>query len=159
MPELPEVETVINYLKKQIINSKILDVEIKNYKFLKNRDLESFKNEVINKKILDIKRKGKYLIFVLSDDLFMISHLRMEGKYFVDDKIQNRKHDYLIFKLSNDKYLSYNDSRQFGTFHLTNDLNSLNEIKKVAIDPLDDQFSTDFLYKKTCKSKKNIKTL
>ena len=40
MPELPEVETVINYLKSQIINSKILDVEIRNHKFLKNRNLE-----------------------------------------------------------------------------------------------------------------------
>lgn len=82
----------------------------------------------------------------------------MEGKYYIDFEINNRKHDYLIFHLTNNKYLTYNDSRQFGTFHISQNLSSLKEINKIAIDPLNKKFDTDFLYEKTKKSKKNIKT-
>lgn len=158
MPELPEVQTVINYLKENIINEKIIDFQIKNEKFLKNADVIDFKKVVVGNKIKDIQRIGKYLIFVLSNKWFLVSHLRMEGKYYVDHEIKNRKHDYLMFKLTNNKYLIYNDSRQFGTFHISKDLESLKEIKKIAIDPLDDKFDTNFLFDKTSKSKKNIKT-
>lgn len=158
MPELPEVQTVINYLKDNILNETIIDVEIKMEKFLKNSTVDEFKKVVNQSKIIDIKRIGKYLVFVLSNDWFLISHLRMEGKYFIDSEIKNRKHDYLIFKLTNNKYLTYNDSRQFGTFHISQELKTLKEINKIAIDPLDKKFNTDFLYEKAKKSKKNIKT-
>lgn len=157
MPELPEVETVINYLKEEVLGEKILNIEVRNLKFLKNASLQEFKNQLENKVIKNIFRKGKYLIFDLSNDIYMVSHLRMEGKYFVDPKLINRKHDYLIFVLSNNKILSYNDSRQFGTFHITKDLNQLKEINKIALDPLDESFNLNYLYNKSRKSKKNIK--
>ncbi len=159
MPELPEVQTVINYLKDNILNLKINSIEIKNSKFLKNETLESFKNKVTNKVILDIFRIGKYLVFVLSNNLFMIVHLRMEGKFFIDKIKKNRKHDYLVFDLSDGKFLSYNDSRQFGTFHLTNNLDTLKEIKKVAIDPLNNEFTTEYFWNRISSSKKNIKLI
>lgn len=158
MPELPEVETVINYLKQEILGEKILTIEVKNLKFLKNSSLQEFQNQLENKIIKDIFRKGKYLIFVLSNNIYMVSHLRMEGKYFVDQNLMNRKHDYLIFWLSNNKILSYNDSRQFGTFHITKDLDKLKELNKIALDPLDKKFSFDYLYNKSKKSKQNIKS-
>ncbi len=158
MPELPEVETVINYLKNEILDLKIFDINIKNDKFIKNSSKDEFKEFLKNKTIKNISRKGKYLIFELSENSYMISHLRMEGKYFVDDKLINRKHDYLIFKLSNNKYLSYNDSRQFGTFHISHNPYELKEIKKLALDPLEDKFDVEYLYQKSNKSNKNIKT-
>lgn len=158
MPELPEVQTVIDYLKKEIIGLKIKQIEIKNEKFLKNTAIGIFKQKLINKKIVDIKRKGKYLIFELDNSLFMVVHLRMEGKFFVDQKKINRKHDYLIFDLT-EKFLAYNDSRQFGTFHLTDNIEELKELKKVAIDPLDDKFDVNYLKNKLDKLRKEIKVL
>lgn len=157
MPELPEVQTVINYLKENIINEKIIDLQIKKEKFLKNANVTYFKKVVIGSEIKDIQRIGKYLVFVLSNKWFLVSHLRMEGKYYVDQEVKNRKHDYLIFKLTNNKYLTYNDSRQFGTFHISKDLESLKEVKKIAIDPLDDKFDTNYLFNKASKSKMNMK--
>lgn len=159
MPELPEVQTIINYLKDNILNQTILDIEIKNHKFIKNVSTNEFINNLKNKIILDIDRKGKYLIFKLSNNLYMIVHLRMEGKFFIDNKKVERKHDYIIFKLSNNIYLSYNDSRQFGTFHLTNEPNKLKEINKIALDPLNDNFDFHYFHSKVSKSNKNIKSI
>lgn len=80
MPELPEVETVINYLKQEILGEKILAIDVKNLKFLKNASLKEFKDQLENKILKNIFRKGKYLIFVLSNDTYMVSHLRMEAR-------------------------------------------------------------------------------
>ena len=79
MPELPEVETVRNYLKENILNKKIINIDILYPKMIEN-DINEFKKKLINNFFIDIQRKGKYLIFVL-DKYYLISHLRMEGKF------------------------------------------------------------------------------
>ncbi len=159
MPELPEVQTVINYLNSKVLNQKIVDIKVNKEKFLKNISKNEFINKLKNQEIKFIERIGKYLIFNISNNLFMVVHLRMEGKFFVDSELENRKHDYIIFKLENNSYLTYNDSRQFGTFHICHDLNNLKEVKKIAIDPLDEKFNFDYLKPILNKSKKNIKIL
>ena len=83
MPELPEVETVKETLKHQILNKKIKNIII-NYSNIIKEDLETFKFRLIGKSIIDIKRKGKFLIFVL-DDINLICHIRMEGKFFLKE--------------------------------------------------------------------------
>lgn len=160
MPELPEVQTIINFLNKNINNIEITNVFVKNKKFLKNINENDFENKIKNSHFKNIYRIGKYLIFDLSNNLKMVVHLRMEGKFFIDENnLEKRKHDYIIFELKNKKFLCYNDSRQFGTFHVVDELDNLKEIKKIAIDPLDEKFDFDFLNSKINKSKKNIKSL
>ena len=67
MPELPEVETVRSILEKNILNKTILDVEIRYDKILQNSTKEDFVNKLKNQTFIQMKRKGKYLICVLSD--------------------------------------------------------------------------------------------
>ena len=43
MPELPEVETVRNYLKENILNKKIINIDILYPKMIEN-DINEFKN-------------------------------------------------------------------------------------------------------------------
>ena len=62
MPELPEVETVRNYLKENILNKKIINIDILYPKMIEN-DINEFKKKLINNFFIDIQRKGKYLIF------------------------------------------------------------------------------------------------
>ena len=67
MPELPEVQTIINVLKKKpLINKKIKEVKIVLPKVIKNTTPTKFKEFMTGESIVDIKRKGKYLIFCLS---------------------------------------------------------------------------------------------
>ena len=80
MPELPEVETVRRGLEKLILGKKISSVEIRYPKMIKT-DLEEFQRELPSQIIESMGRRGKYLLFYMTDKI-LISHLRMEGKYF-----------------------------------------------------------------------------
>ena len=116
MPELAEVYTVKEVLKKQILHKRIKNIKILYNKIIEN-DIEDFKAKLINKEFIDIKQKAKYLVFETQDN-YLISHLRMEGKYFVKDKnAEIQKHDHIIFELE-DCLLIYNDTRKFGRMEL-----------------------------------------
>ena len=60
MPELPEVETVKNILKIDIIGKKILDIKINYNKIIKNVSEEEFRNSLINQSFIDITRHETY---------------------------------------------------------------------------------------------------
>lgn len=98
MPELPEVETVRRGLEKLILGKKISSIEIRYPKMIKT-DLDEFRKEVPGQVVESMGRRGKYLIFYLTDKV-LISHLRMEGKYFYyPDQVPERKHAHVFFSL------------------------------------------------------------
>jgi formamidopyrimidine-DNA glycosylase len=113
MPELPEVQTVVSTLNQLIQGERIVDV-IERYDGI----IRSHHFDVVGHQIHQLSRRGKYILFHL-DDLVMISHLRMEGKYFIKtDQDEFDKHDHVIFVLESGKQLRYNDTRKFGTMEL-----------------------------------------
>lgn len=150
MPELPEVETVRRVLKENLIGLRITDLDVRYSQMIEN-DLEFFKENVINKEITDIKRIGKYLIFILNDGA-IISHLRMEGKYFyVNDYSIDNKHVHLIFKLSNGYLLMYQDVRKFGrvVYKNNNELYTTKPLNSLGVDPiLDKEIEIKTIYDK-----------
>ena len=82
MPEIAEVETVRNTLKKRILNKEIININFLYEKVL-DGDIDEFKKVLLNNQFVDINRRGKWLIFDLQSDHYLLSHLRMEGKYFI----------------------------------------------------------------------------
>ena len=136
MPELPEVETVRNILLPLVKNKTIDHVDVF-YDKLVLSNLEEFKTKLVNQIILDINRYGKYLFFILSNDLILISHLRMEGKYrYNDNNLGRNKHTSAIFYFKDQTSLAYDDTRKFGIMYLTNkkEVNELPMIKKLGIE-------------------------
>ena len=117
MPELPEVQTVLDTLANRIKNRKIVDIKIL-YKPIVLENERTFKKLLIGQSFKQFKRRGKYLLFEMND-ITLVSHLRMEGKYFIlDDKTPINKHDHVIFYLDNGKQLRYNDVRKFGRMEI-----------------------------------------
>lgn len=159
MPELPEVETVKNGLKNKILKNKITNCKILYSGIIEYPDKSTFIKNITNQTINDIKRRGKFLIFEL-DDYYLISHLRMEGKYFIKQPNELiTKHDHVIFTLDNQKELRYNDTRKFGKMHLVKkDELSLTPISKLGLEPWDNLLTVNYLKDKFNK-KKAIKTL
>ncbi len=160
MPEIAEVETVRNTLKKRILGKKIKDVNIIYAKIIET-DLEEFKNILIGNTFSDIKRIGKYLIFEL-DKHYLISHLRMEGKYFLKNSEEPiTKHEHIIFTFTDNTDLRYHDTRKFGRMALVlkEHLYDYEGIKKQGIEPIDDKLSKEYLYHKFKKKMLPMKTL
>lgn len=163
MPELPEVKTVCKILNTEIINEKIKSIEIL-YKNIIKEDLDYFKKTLQNQTILSITTMGKFLIFHLSNNIILLSHLRMEGKYsYLNINESNPNHSCVIFNFYSNKKLIYHDSRKFGIMLLKNENNYLNtppisllgkqanELKKIEIN--------NIYLKKISKSNKYIKEL
>ena len=148
MPELPEVETVVRTLEAQLGNVTIVDVQVF-WRNIIDQDLEVF-YKIKNQTILEYKRYGKYLIFKCND-YSMIAHLRMEGKFYIlDTNIPYDKHVHVIFKLNNNKYLQYHDTRKFGKMLIIpNDLvNKYFIDKNLGLDAIDENIDYKDLYKK-----------
>lgn len=116
MPELPEVETVVQTLKPLLIKETITAIKILFPKMIKT-DLDVFQTKPIGQTIHDIHRKGKFIIVELDTDV-LIFHLRMEGKFFIKKDEPFDKHEHLVLHLSSGRTLRYHDFRKFGTAHL-----------------------------------------
>lgn len=150
MPELPEVETVKRLLTPIVKGQTITSIDVYRDRQIEG-DVEAFKRALINQTFLDISRKGKYLIFHLTNDLVIISHLRMEGKYFEYlESEPDSKYARVVFHFSNGHKLCYDDSRTFGVLKLSNEQEYLLDkgITKLGPEPWDADVETTV---KACK--------
>lgn len=160
MPEIAEVRTVKKALKERLIGRTIKDI-IYRYDGIIKTDKNEFKEKLINKKITDIDSFGKWLFIKLSD-YTILSHLRMEGKYYIKPSNEEyEKHEHIIFKLDNDLDLRYKDVRKFGVMILvkTKDIFNTLEISKLGIEPDDNKLTKEYIYNKIHTSKLPIKEL
>lgn len=143
MPELPEVETVVRTLEKQIKDEEIIDIQILYEPIVTNA--KSFKEKMLHQHFRAFLRRGKYLIFKM-DDIYFVSHLRMEGKYYIqniDEPVS--KHMHVIFTLSNGKQLRYNDTRKFGRMEIMPLDTDLDHFHDLGLEPFDERLTTDYL--------------
>lgn len=159
MPELPEVETVRRGLEKLILGKKISNIDIRYSKMIKT-DLDEFKRVLPGQVVKSMGRRGKYLLFYLSDKV-LISHLRMEGKYFYyPDQVPERKHAHLFIQFADGATLVYEDVRKFGTMELLVPelLEAYFLSKKLGPEPTEQDFDLPTFQKALQRSKKPIKS-
>lgn len=161
MPELPEVETVKESLKIRLIGKKITTVSIYHNNIIEYPKVDVFIKKITNQTITDIKRYGKWLIFVLND-YYLLSHLRMEGKYFIKTQQDElSKHEHVIFNLDNQEQLRYMDVRKFGKMLLIekDKINEIGPFKEMGLEPWDDKLTKDYLKEKFMHKRLPIKTV
>ena len=158
MPELPEVQTVLDTLESKIKDLEIINIKIL-YKPIVECNERTFKKKLIGQHFRDFKRRGKYLLFEM-DDVTLVSHLRMEGKYFIlDDTVPLSKHDHVIFYLSDGKQLRYNDVRKFGRMELIEKDDDYKEFKDLGPEPFSADFNLEYCKKELSKKKLPIKSV
>ncbi len=158
MPELPEVQTVLDTLALQIKDRAITDIRII-YPPIVSMEGERFKQELIGQHFRCFKRRGKYLLFEM-DDITLVSHLRMEGKYFIlNEEVPLDKHDHVLFDLDDGRQLRYNDVRKFGRMELIEKEEEYRNFKDLGPEPFWEIFNEEYC-KTYLKDKKTaIKTI
>jgi len=155
MPELPEVETIKKQLNRKIKGKKIKKVEVRLAKFVKY-PLEKFKKIVKGAKITSINRRAKLLIIELSNDYYLVIHLKLTGQLIFNG--QPTKHTHLIYQFSDGTQLIHNDLRQFGFVKVVpkKELASFLEKEKFGPEPLTKEFTLDS-FKKLLEKRKGAK--
>lgn len=159
MPELPEVETVRRGLMKIAAGRQINAIDVYYGKTITN-DVEKFRQALIGQTIKKVDRRGKYLLFRFTNDLTMVSHLRMEGKYFnqpIGGPID--KHTHVVFQFTDGTELCYHDTRKFGRMTLvkTGDEMTVGGLKTIGPEPTADDFKLDFFRHELAMSRGKIK--
>jgi len=145
MPELPEVETVVNGLKPQIVGKRIVSVSNsgKNLRY----PLPDF-TAIQGQGLINIVRRAKYLLFHFENGQTLIWHLGMTGQFHVLSETEVvAKHEHVTFVLSDDTSgdkitLRYRDTRRFGYADIceTTKLENHDWIQSLGIEPLLDDF-------------------
>lgn len=103
MPELPEVETVVNELNAKLKNRKIKTVVINapkiisigpktvsNKREVSTKNVQNFISSLQGQKVISVTRRAKILIFSFSGELTMLVHLKMTGQFIFEDKVQKK---------------------------------------------------------------------
>ena len=171
MPELPEVETTVRGLRKEVLGLKILDVwtdlktkdkrkidTVANPKFFK-----LFQKIVINQKILSAERRAKNILINLSNNKTILVHLKMTGYLFYGEN-PKIKFAHVVFTLSNKHYLVFSDARKFGKMTIldTNLAHNSKHLNTLGPEPLDKNFTFENFMERFTKYKnspKKIKTV
>ena len=167
MPELPEVQTIVSDLSKNILDKKIINLKIILAKITKN-NIKILKN----KKFTKIIRRGKYIFIKIENDDYLAIHLRMTGQLIYkknhtviagghsenkNNFILPSKHTHVVISFEDKSTLYYNDQRQFGYLEIINDKQLKEYFLKLGIEPLSKKFDLDFFSNLMENKKQNIK--
>lgn len=163
MPELPEVETIRNILRQgsetqaAMPGRMIRNSELSWGRTLAFPTLEEFQHKLSGQTILDINRRGKYLIFILSDS-YLLFHLRMSGDLLVEpSNMPVPAHNRLVINLDEGWRLSFVDPRKFGRVWLVDDPQQV--ISSLGPEPFDPSLTGDVLYTKLQRFNRQMKPL
>ena len=156
MPELPEVQTVVNNIQPLIKNKVFLSYHQSWEKVLYSDNFKEISDTINNKKVEDVYRIGKYIIIELYE-YYIAFHLRMTGYLHTSKNKNINKYVRCYFKFSDNTFLIYEDIRKFGGFYYIKNLNSIKN--KLGIEPLSEQFKFNWVSDNLKIKKRQIKAL
>ncbi|MEE8637285.1 MAG: DNA-formamidopyrimidine glycosylase [Dehalococcoidia bacterium] len=142
MPELPEVETIKNELTPCVVGQSFTQVTILDTKLVCGSSAEEVRRGLIGQKIESLERRGKYLIFHLSNGRSLIMHLRMTGSLLLNHNEVDR-YARAVFHFSNGHRLVFSDRRRLGLIQLVDDAKAV--VGKLGPEPLNENFTSDIL--------------
>lgn len=158
MPELPEVETIVQGLQAVVKGELIVAAQQSGLK-MRAQMVPNFSKKIIHKTIVEIYRNAKYIVIRLNDDSHIIIHLGMSGRILIGEDIAPSKHDHLILHLASGIRIVFNDPRRFGTVCYSQEpIEKLDFFKNLGIEPLSNAFDSTWLSKATSRSSAPIKS-
>jgi formamidopyrimidine-DNA glycosylase len=146
MPELPEVETIRRQLTPHLEGRSIVAAQILDPRWTRPAPPKTVETALTGALILSVGRAGKYLVWALSDERYLLMHLRMTGTLLFDPAAPP-PHTRVILDFDDGHRLVYVDPRRFGTGHLVHGDAARDEYlaARIGIEPLTAEFTADHL--------------
>jgi formamidopyrimidine-DNA glycosylase len=163
MPELPEVETIVRHLRigangtPGLPGKAIRDVRLNWPRHVAEPSPQAFRRQVAGQTVLDVTRRGKYLVFPLSQDTMLI-HLKMSGDLaMVPADAPADRYEHTVFELSDGWELRFSDARKFGKIFLMHDPAA--KLEALGPEPLTDEFTAEILGERLHSHRRALKPL
>ncbi len=161
MPELPEVETIVNDLRPSVEGHRFTGVSLFWPRMVLRPSADELCQRLPGQVIKEVARRGKYLIFRLDSGESLVLHLRMTGSLRLRSKndTSSELSPYItaIFGLDSGQELLFCDRRKLGTASLIKDVSEIDN--KLGPEPLDPRFTPVILRKKLSSRKAPIKAV
>ncbi|MGH7179698.1 MAG: bifunctional DNA-formamidopyrimidine glycosylase/DNA-(apurinic or apyrimidinic site) lyase [Tepidisphaeraceae bacterium] len=118
MPELPEVQTVVNTLRPKLLGRVIKTVVVVRSDVIRPRGC-NLAAKIRGRTIQDLSRRGKRIVILLANGNRFFAHLGMSGRLTVAARREHvPKHTHLILRFSDGTdELRFTDARRFGGIH------------------------------------------
>lgn len=161
MPELPEVETVMQGLKPVLEGRRIVAVEQRR-KDLRFPFPKNFAARLKDRRIEALSRRAKYILAAIEGGETLLVHLGMTGRftvfaggathnlgefYFEEGAGENGRgpHDHVVFRMEGGASVVYTDPRRFGMMDLFPEAAAHKLLKGIGVEPLGNEFDADIL--------------
>jgi formamidopyrimidine-DNA glycosylase len=117
MPELPEVETIRRQLEPRVVGRMIADALVLDPLWCAPQSPAEVQEALRGRRVEAVSRRGKYLVFELASEGFLVMHLRMTGNVLWIGSDESDERPYLRFRivLADGARVVFTDVRRFGT--------------------------------------------
>lgn len=158
MPELPEVEIISRGIAPYVLGETVTDVIVRNRR-LRWPVPGQLRKKLIGQSIEKITRRAKYTVFHTGQGCMLI-HLGMSGSLRIITGNQSPgKHDHIDIVFASGRCLRFRDPRRFGSIHWTGDAPLQHKLLRyLGPEPLSEELSGDYLFKKSRKRTQSVKT-
>jgi formamidopyrimidine-DNA glycosylase len=146
VPELPEVETIRRHLAPHVEGRRLDALEVLDPRWCAPLRGAEVAAAVEGRRVERLGRRGKYLVWELEDEAFLLVHLRMTGTLLLDPPAIP-PHTRVWFRLG-DRALAFADPRRFGTGELALGADALDAFlgARLGLEPLDAGFTAQHLH-------------
>ena len=142
MPELPDVTVYIEALEERVLNQAIKKIRLGSPFVL--RSFEPPLREAEGKRVLRLRRLGKRIVFELADELFLVVHLMIAGRFLWKPpgaKIA-RKYGLAAFDFpSGTLLLTEAGTKKRASLHLMSGIDGLQELDPKGLEIFDADFA------------------
>ena len=146
MPELPEVETIRGQLAPLVEGRRLVRMEILDARWPRPLAPAELSAALEGREVLELARRGKYLLWRFSDEVFLAQHLRMTGSVLLDPQPEPT-HVRVRLDFDPPQRLVIVDPRRFGTGELLLGEPAMEEFfaARLGLEPLDEAFTAEHL--------------
>jgi formamidopyrimidine-DNA glycosylase len=147
MPELPEVETIRRQLAPVVEGRELSALEILDPRWCMPLAPEALRDALEGRRLQRLRRRGKYLVWELEDEAFLLMHLRMTGVVLLDPP-PDAPYLRVRFVLDGGAHeLRFCDPRRFGTGELALGSDALDAFfaTRLGVEPLGDELTGEAL--------------
>jgi len=146
VPELPEVETIRRHLAPHVEGRTLRALEVLDDRWTRPLPGAEVAAAVKGREVVALGRRGKYLIWELSDEAYLLQHLRMTGTLLLDP-VGAPPYTRVWLRLDGHD-LAYTDPRRFGTGELALGADAMEAFfaGRLGLEPFEDEFATAHLY-------------